>query len=85
MILFAYLLAYMNDGGRMREKALSEQEVKSKREVHHCLSTFLVLEDLLTVIRTGRQNLPEQARTSRAERGKELPVWCSGAQIPSIT
>ena len=37
----------------------------TEREVHHRLSTFLVWEVLLTVIRMGRQRLPEQARTSR--------------------
>ena len=42
-------------------RIVKNQEDKSKREVHHRLSTFLVWEVLLTVIRTGRQKLPEQA------------------------
>ena len=48
------------------EKALSE------REVHHRLSNFLVREVLLTFIQTGRQKLPERARTPERERTSRL-------------
>ena len=45
-----------------------------KREVHHRLSNFLVREILLTAIQTGRQKLPEQARTSRTGKNFQFGV-----------
>ena len=80
-LIFTMLNLCFSENNTRREvknkKVLSEQEVKSKREIHHQLSIFLVWEVLLTVIQTGRLKLPNELGKSFQNRKEQLPVWCT--------